>query len=64
MGGIVIILELLVQVFRVNQEYVDLFENIDQDSRNLNEPPTNIANGLGIFTAFNSDSIFFEVKKP
>jgi len=53
-----------VQVFRVNQEYVDLFENIDQDSRNLNEPPTNIANGLGIFTAFNSDSIFFEVKKP
>jgi len=53
-----------VQVFRVNQEYADLFENIEQDSRSLNEPPSNIKNGLGIFTAFNSDSIFFEVKKP
>jgi len=51
-------------LFRVNQEYVDLYESTEQDSRSLNEPASNIANGLGIFTAFSSDSIFFEVKRP
>jgi len=50
-----------VKVFRVNQEYADLYESLDQDSRNLTEPASNITNGLGIFTAFNSDSIFFKV---
>lgn len=52
-----------VVVYRVNQEYVDLFENAEQDSRNLNEPLTNVENGLGIFTAFNSDTLYFEVKQ-
>ena len=30
-----------------------------QDSRDLNEPATNIENGLGVFSAFNCDSVFF-----
>ncbi|MTI30876.1 DUF4249 family protein [Xanthovirga aplysinae] len=51
-------------LFRVNQEYVDLYESTEQDSRFLNEPASNVENGLGIFTAFNSDTIYFEVKKP
>jgi len=50
-----------VKVFRVNQEYADLYQSLDQDSRNLTEPASNITNGLGIFTAFNSDSVFFKV---
>lgn len=50
-----------VKVFRVNQEYADLYQSLDQDSRNLTEPASNITNGLGIFTAFNCDSIFFKV---
>lgn len=50
-----------VTVYRVNQEYVDLYESREQDSRDLNEPLTNINNGLGIFTAFNSDSTFIDV---
>lgn len=50
-----------VKVFRVNQEYADLYQSLNQDSRNLTEPASNITNGLGIFTAFNSDSIFFKV---
>ena len=50
-----------VTVYRVNQEYADLFENSTQDSRDLNEPPSNIENALGIFTAFASERIFFEV---
>jgi len=50
-----------VTLYRVNQEYVDLYKSRQQDSRSLNEPLTNIRNGLGIFTAFSSDSLFVTV---
>lgn len=50
-------------LFKVNQEYVDLYENASQDSRNLNEPLTNVINGLGIFTSFSSDTLYLEVNK-
>ena len=50
-----------ITVYRVNQEYVDLYESRNQDSRDLNEPLTNIVNGLGVFTAFNSDSAFITI---
>lgn len=53
----------IAKVFTINQEYVDLFENLEQDSRDLNEPPSNVQNAQGIFTAFASDSVFFEVRK-
>lgn len=53
----------VVKVYRVNQEYADLYENLNQDSRDLNEPPTNIKGGLGIFSAFNSQNVYFEIKK-
>ena len=53
----------IVKVYRVNQEYADLYENLEQDSRDLNEPPTNIKNGLGIFSAFNSQNVYFNVVK-
>jgi len=52
------------KIFSVNQEYADLYKSLDQDSRNLTEPASNIKNGLGIFTAFNSDSVFFKVIHP
>jgi len=50
-----------VRIYRVNQEYADLYESRQQDTRDLNEPLTNIQNGLGVFSAFNSDSVFFDV---
>ncbi len=50
-----------IKVYRVNKEYADLFENQTQDSRDLNAPPSNIHNAFGIFSAFASDSAFFEV---
>lgn len=50
-----------IKLYRINQEYADLYQSREQDSRDLNEPLTNIVNGLGIFSAFNSDSIFFNV---
>ena len=49
------------KVFTVNEEYSDLFDNLEQDSRDLNEPPSNVVNALGIFTAFAVDSLEFEV---
>lgn len=52
-----------IKVYRVNKEYADLFENQTQDSRDLNAPPSNIHNAFGIFSAFASDSAFFEVVK-
>ncbi len=51
------------KVFTVNKEYADLFDNLEQDSRDLNEPPSNVMNAQGIFTGFASDSIFFEVRR-
>ena len=50
-----------IKLYRVNKEYADLYESMQQDSRDLNEPLTNITNGLGIFTAFSCDSIYLEV---
>lgn len=52
-----------VKVYRVNQEYADLYGSRQQDSRDLNEPLTNIQSGLGVFSAFNSNSVYFEVVK-
>lgn len=50
-----------VKVYHINQEYAALYENREQDSRDLNEPPSNVMNALGVFSAFNSQEAFFEV---
>lgn len=50
-----------VVLFRVDEAYTNLYQNREQDSRSLNEPYSNIENGLGIFTAVNSDTLYFEV---
>lgn len=39
-------------LYSVNEEYADLYEGRRQDTRDLNEPPTNIDGGLGVFSAF------------
>ncbi|MBC8345666.1 MAG: DUF4249 family protein [Candidatus Marinimicrobia bacterium] len=43
-------------LFHVQTDYVLLYQSSGQDSRDLNEPYSNINGGLGIFTAFNSDT--------
>jgi len=45
-----------VNVWRVNEEYAALYNTLNQDSRDLNEPFTNITGGLGVFTAFAADT--------
>ena len=52
------------KVYSVNEEYIALFNSETQDSRDLNEPPSNIFNGLGIFSAFAVDSLEFDVIRP
>jgi len=52
-----------IKVYRVNQEYVDLFDSREQNSRDLNEPLTNVEGGLGVFSAFNSTKIKVTVVK-
>jgi len=52
----------MVHVYHVNQEYADLYRSRQQDTRNLNEPLTNVKNGLGVFTAFASDSVSVYIK--
>ncbi len=49
------------RVYRVNQEYADLYENREQDSRDLNEPPSNVRGATGVFSAFNSQTLAFTV---
>ena len=60
-GGLVTFGTYSVSVFHVHEEYAALFDNTTQDSRDLNEPPSNVINALGIFSAFNSQTAFFEV---
>ncbi|MBT4069156.1 MAG: DUF4249 family protein [Candidatus Marinimicrobia bacterium] len=44
-------------LFHVQEDYVLLYQSSGQDSRDLNEPFSNINGGLGMFTAFNSDTV-------
>ncbi len=53
--------EHILRLYHVNKEYADLYRSRVQDSRTLNEPLTNVQNGLGIFSAFASDSLYFNV---
>lgn len=51
-----------IRLYRVNEEYAELYEGLNQDSRDLNEPPSNVRGALGVFSAFSADSAFFEVR--
>lgn len=49
-------------LFHVQTDYVLLYQSSGQDSRDLNEPYSNIKGGLGMFTAFNSDTVSIVLK--
>lgn len=51
----------ILTLYHVNKEYADLYLSRQQDTYSLNEPLTNVHNGLGIFSAFASDSLYFSV---
>lgn len=50
-----------VVLYKVNAEYAALYEDPGDNSLNIKTPFTNITNGLGIFTAMNSDTLYVEI---
>ena len=52
-----------VVVYRLNAEYAALYQTVGTSSLSITTPPTNIENGLGIFTGISSDTLYFEVKE-
>jgi hypothetical protein len=51
-------------LFHINPEYVALYNAPTNNSQNLQPPPSNVTNGLGIFTGVAADTIQIWVKKP
>ena len=50
-----------VTLYKINKDYYTLFESEIQDGTELNEPPSNIINAFGVFSAFASDTTSFEI---
>jgi hypothetical protein len=50
-------------LYHIDPEYAPFFSYQASTSQNYQEPPTNIANGLGIFTGFNTDTLYLKVVK-
>jgi hypothetical protein len=50
-------------LYHVLPDYADLYKNNSTSSQNLTVPTTSINNGLGIFTAINSTTLYVNVHK-
>jgi hypothetical protein len=48
-------------LYHINPEYSAFFMRQMSTSQNYQEPPTNIVNGLGIFTGINPDTLYLNV---
>lgn len=48
-------------VYRLNAEYAALYETLGSSTLSIKEPPSNIKNGLGIFTGVTPHHLFLEV---
>lgn len=48
-------------LYRLNPEYAALYEDLGTSSLDLVAPPSNIENGLGIFTGINADTLYVNV---
>ena len=52
-----------VYLYHINEEYNNIINSSSTSSLNLTNPPTNIKNGLGIFTAMGTASVLLHVYK-
>ncbi|MFT4567954.1 MAG: hypothetical protein ACI9FN_002922, partial [Saprospiraceae bacterium] len=52
-----------ITVYRLNAEYAALYNTIGSSTLSLQEPPSNIENGLGICTAVTAHKLRLEVVK-
>lgn len=48
-------------LFKLNPDYVALYQRNGNTTQNISTPPTTINNGLGIFTGVNADTLFVRV---
>jgi len=48
-------------LYHINPEYSTFFMHQASTSQNYEQPPSNIENGLGIFTGINADTLFLNV---
>ncbi len=52
-----------ITVYRLNVEYAALYSSVGSSTLSLAEPPSNIENGFGIFTAVTPHTLYLEVEK-
>ena len=50
-------------LYHINPDYASLYDNSTSSSQSLSTPSTGIANGVGIFTAINADTLYLQVDK-
>ena len=50
-------------LYKINKEYYDLLETTNLNSNDMTNPPSNVSNGWGIFTAMSTDTVYFWVIK-
>jgi hypothetical protein len=50
-------------LLKVNPDYAALYNSTGSTSQNITTPPSTIANGLGVFTGVNADTLSFLVKQ-
>jgi hypothetical protein len=50
-------------LYHINKEYTTFLNNQVNTTQNYQDPPTNIENGLGIFTGINTDTLFLQVNQ-
>lgn len=51
-------------LYHINAEYAGLYDDSGNSTQDLRQPPTNVINGTGIFTAISSDTVDFTVNEP
>jgi hypothetical protein len=51
-------------LFHLNPDYAALYGNTSSNSNNLTNSSSSVANGAGIFTGINSDTVFINILKP
>ncbi|MFN8354127.1 MAG: DUF4249 family protein [Spirosomataceae bacterium] len=52
-----------VVLFKINPDYAALYKTNNTSSQNITTPPTEIQNGLGIFTGVNADTLYLQVRQ-
>ncbi|WP_243348476.1 DUF4249 family protein [Parabacteroides sp. FAFU027] len=50
-------------LFKIPDEYAKLYQHYSTNAESLTSPPTNVTNGLGIFTSYSTDTLYLKVYK-